>query len=178
MAVHASLISTPFNTLRRLATGLILASALVACEQSPPTESSLLLSDARITLPPPGAPMAAGYFRLHNGGKEALVLRGVSSPAFGSVQMHETQTVDGMSRMREVTEFDLPAGADLVFEPGGAHLMLEDPGQPLVSGQAIPLDFKLVNPSGESVTLSGRFDLVGSPAAEATADDPHAGHHH
>ena len=40
--------------------------------------------------------------------------------------MHETRTVEGMSRMRPLERLAVAAGETVKLEPGGKHLMLFD----------------------------------------------------
>jgi periplasmic copper chaperone A len=44
--------------------------------------------------------MTAGYLRIYNPGPEPLVIVGAESPLFGSIEMHGTEMVDGVARMR------------------------------------------------------------------------------
>ncbi len=100
--------------------------------------------DGWIRLPANAAmPMAAGFGRFSNGCGGALEVRAVSSAAFGDVSLHETTQVGGVSRMREVEALPLPAGGDVVLQPGGLHLMLMQPAQPLHEGERLPLVFGL-----------------------------------
>ncbi|MBN4836565.1 copper chaperone PCu(A)C, partial [Enterobacter hormaechei] len=56
---------------------------------------------------PAAMPMNAGYLRLRNPCAAPLAIVAASSPAYGEVSIHETRTVDGVSRMREVAELPL-----------------------------------------------------------------------
>jgi len=130
------------------------------------------VSNARVLLPPPGAPMAAAYFDVLNPGTTAIELRAVSSPFFSSVEMHETREEDGMSRMRELGKVEIPAGGNASFEPGGKHLMLMgaqlDAGKPM---QEIPMRLEFVAADGTSHVVEALF-------AVQTATDGAAQSHH
>lgn len=152
--------STP-TMLLRLALGCLIAGLLSACGSPAEHEDSLHLSEARIVLGPSGAPMAAGYFNLHNAGDEHLRLHGVTSADFASVDMHETRTVDGISRMRPLRELALPPDATIRFEPGGAHLMLTGATTDISKQRAVLVELQLVNASGEQQTLQASFALGG-----------------
>ena len=70
-------------------------------------------------------------------------LLGASSPIAGRVELHEMQTEGDVKRMRELTGgLALPAGQAVAMAPGGYHLMLMDLKQPLVAGQAIPVQLR------------------------------------
>lgn len=66
-------------------------------------------------------------------------LVGVSSPAAGTVEVHEMKMENDMMRMRQLPALDLPAGQTVKLAPGGYHLMLLDLKQPLKDGDKIPL---------------------------------------
>ena len=122
--------------------------------------------------------MAAGYFQLQNTGERRLNLVGASSPAFGSVDMHETQTVDGLSRMRPLREMALSPGTTLKFEPGGAHLMLSGATTDLAGQKEVAVELRLVDESGKKETLTAGFKLEPGAGTSTTSDDDHSGHHH
>jgi periplasmic copper chaperone A len=97
-----------------------------------------------VRLPPnPAMPMAAGFGRLHNPCRQALAVAAARSPAFAEVSLHQTTQVDGVSRMRQIERLPLAAGADAVLQPGGLHLMLMQPAQPLREGASVPISFVL-----------------------------------
>ncbi|MGK2925662.1 MAG: copper chaperone PCu(A)C [Lysobacterales bacterium] len=88
---------------------------------------------------PPGMHMTAGFGTISNPGNEAIELTAFSSPQFADVSLHRSETVDGVSRMREVPALRVEAGASVELKPGGYHLMLMKPAAPLQAGQAVNL---------------------------------------
>ena len=78
-------------------------------------------------LPAMGQSVAAAYLSVSNLSDQLLLLAGVESD-FARVELHETIAADdGVMSMRERTEgFEIEAGATLVMEPGGVHVMLFD----------------------------------------------------
>ena len=91
----------------------------------------LAISDIVINKPVPGRQMGAGYFRLTNNTAQSVVISHVTSPQFGSVEMHESIIEDGIARMVELDELELPPRSTVDFFPGGKHLMLLQPGDDL-----------------------------------------------
>jgi copper(I)-binding protein len=137
------------------------------------TEATLpQVSNARVLLPPPGAPMAAAYFDVLNPGATAIELRAVTSPFFSSIEMHETREEDGMSRMRQIEQVAIPAGSSASFEPGGKHLMLMgarlDADKPV---QEIPMRLEFIAADGSKRVVEAGF-------AVQTATDGAAQSHH
>ena len=109
---------------------------LFAC--TPETRAPVVLEDVVITEPRPGANMSAGYFTISNNRGEPLAITRVESPQFGKIEIHETTTIDGVSRMRPIPALEVPAGGSIVLERGGKHLMLMQPAADL---ERISLDF-------------------------------------
>ena len=98
----------------------------------------LVATDVRLTAPMPGMTMSAGYLTLTNNTAETITISHVTSPEFGNVELHETIIEDGIARMAELDHLDIAAGASVVLEPGGKHLMLM---QPVGDLQQVTLDF-------------------------------------
>jgi copper(I)-binding protein len=103
-------------------------------------EAGLEFDGAWIRDMPPGMKMTAGFGQLRNSGTETIELVTFSSPEFGSVSLHRTVMVDGMSRMREVPSLSIAAGETIELAPGGFHLMLMTPAGPASPDQTISVD--------------------------------------
>lgn len=101
--------------------------------------------DGWLRSPPVPMPMMAGFARIENGCAVAAVVTGARSDAFASVELHETQLVDGVSRMRAVPLLPVPAHGDAVLRPGGLHLMLMRPVAPLAAGDSARVEFTLAD---------------------------------
>ena len=88
----------------------------------------LVANDVVVTRPMPGMKMSAAYLTLTNNTDTALRVTQVSSPQFGSVELHESTVEDGVARMRELPELVIPPRGAVALERGGKHLMLMSPG--------------------------------------------------
>jgi copper(I)-binding protein len=88
---------------------------------------------------PPAAKVAAGYLTIRNSGKQPDRILGASTPAAERVELHIQIREGDVLKMREVRNFEIPAGGRLTLRPGGSHLMLVGLKRPLVKGQTIPL---------------------------------------
>lgn len=108
----------------------LLLSIVAGCSSN---DAPLVATDVVVNALPPGMKMTAGYLTLHNNTSEAITITGVSSPQFGAVEMHETVTRDGISRMAALGQVTIPAGGSVSFEPGAKHLMLMQPAGEFVS---------------------------------------------
>ena len=101
---------------------LLISFALLAACGSP--QPPLVATDVEVTPPMPGRQMSAGYLMLTNNTDEAIVIDAVTSPHFGSIELHETTIENGISRMRQIEELVIPPHGSVTLERGGKHLML------------------------------------------------------
>lgn len=108
-------------------------AAATADEETVTMADGVELHDAWVKSAESG--MSAAFGTVHNHGDVDAEIVAVSSAASTAMQLHETVTDSaGTSMMQEVTRFALPAGGELVLEPGGDHFMLMDLVEPLLAG--------------------------------------------
>lgn len=127
------------NLLRSCVFVLCLTFVLPACAR----ECAPQVRDGWIRLTPVKMPMMAGFGRIENHCPKPVTITGVSSPAFGDVSLHETRIVNGVSRMRELTELRIAPDGAAVLKPGGMHLMLMQPTASLKEGSRVVVEFAL-----------------------------------
>jgi copper(I)-binding protein len=113
------------------------------------------LREGWLRLPPAPMPMLAGYARIDNDCASAATVVAAESPVFGSVELHESRLVDGVSRMRAVPELRIPPRGRAQLQPGGLHLMLMQPAQPLQAGDSVEVAFTLA----DGRTVRGSFEV-------------------
>ena len=111
-------------------------------------------------------PTGVGFLTLVNSGAKPDALLSVETSAARQVQIHQSSVSGGMASMRMVTRVPLPAGGEVIFAPGGYHLMFLG----LTKGQKVGdnLSATLVFASGERI--KARFVVAISapkPAAGA-----------
>lgn len=111
--------------------------------------------DGWVRMPPNRMPMMAGFGRIVNRCPTPATIVSARSPSFGSVELHETRVVDGISRMRPVPQLRLAPDGAAVLKPGGMHLMLMRPGATLKPGSRIVVEFELAGGG----TLLGEFEV-------------------
>lgn len=139
-------------------------AALAACDRAP-AEPQVTVEEAVVTLPVlPGRPGAA-YFVLRTNNDPTRLAR-ISSPQIGRIDLHETVTENGLSRMVPLRNSTFSPDEPLAFQAGGRHAMLFD-----------------IDPSvrvGGTVTLSFAFEPAPPVTVEAAVRGPggggHAGH--
>ncbi len=142
---------------------LLLAAAL-------PAAAELVASGAWVRQAPSPALPLAGYVALGNAGLQPLRVTGARSPQFGRIEWHTSVVEDGVARMRALEPPSIEPGQVLQLAPGGHHLMLFEPAQPLAAGDVVELLFELDD--GTTVTVPAEVRR-GAPG-----DDAHQHHHH
>lgn len=137
----------------------IAAIALVLAAATPghAADDGLTLSDGWMRIIVPSRP-AAGYFTLRNDADRARVLSGASSPACGSIMLHQSKTEDGVEKMTMVKDAAVPAHGSLKFAPHGYHLMCMSPSPELKPGQQVPVTLQFE----DGATLAGEFTVHGA----------------
>jgi len=136
--------------------GAVFAQSLVmALSALPAFAGELAITDAWSRTTPPGVSVGVAYFTLRNDtGKSDRLLK-ISSPIASKVQVHRTEILDGIARMREVAVLHVDAGQTLEFAPNGMHLMLMGLKQPLVEGKTFEIEllFEVAGPRKVEVTV-------------------------
>ncbi len=100
------------------------------------------INQSYINKPFVGAKSAAGYMIITNHDDKALNLLQVST-ALGRAMLHETTTTDsGVVKMEHLVKVHIPAGDELIMQPGSIHIMIMGLSRALVVGEKIPATLK------------------------------------
>lgn len=141
---------------------LAAAVALTACSNPPAPASkaancaaadggTVKIEDAWVRVQGDAAGMSAAYFTLCNAGSSPVTIEGLSTPAAGIVELHETtRDANGVVSMAPTGPITLVPGEMLAFEPGGKHAMLMSLAAPIADGASIALTLELGD--GKTVT--------------------------
>jgi len=137
----------------KMAKAVVLAIAMLAA--APALADKLAVTDAWARTTPPGVQMGAVYFRLHNASGKSDRLLKLKTSVAAAAEVHRTEIVEGMARMREVSVLHLAPGETLEFAPGGLHVMLMGLKGPLREGQTFELEllFEVAGPAKVRVTV-------------------------
>ncbi|HWW32052.1 MAG TPA: copper chaperone PCu(A)C [Steroidobacteraceae bacterium] len=130
------------NFLSVLGAALAALAALTLHAQPAAPASALSAAGAWVRAIP-GAPVAAAYMTLHNGGQQPVRVIGVRSALAGHAMIHETRLENGVSTMRPHEPLEIPPGASVELKPGGLHVMLHDLAHPLAVDEQVPLELLL-----------------------------------
>lgn len=156
----------------------ILLACCLATLALPAFACELKLDGAWIKTAPPGAGTLAGYGTITNPGKTDAVLTGLSSPAFGRVELHEVSSVDGVMQMRPRSSVKLAPGASLALASGGSHLMLMQPTVALADGDTVALTMTLACDTEIETLVPVRRTAPDGAAPNAGDDHAHHDHSH
>lgn len=122
--------------LRSLVSAAVSAALLVACSGGgePAIE---VVDDVLVAAPVAGSSQVALTLANRGDGDDQLVA--VSTEAALDVEIHRTTIADGTATMETLEGLPIPAGDQLVFRPGEAHLMLVVPDETVREGGTVEL---------------------------------------
>jgi copper(I)-binding protein len=135
------------------------------------------IGDITITTPwtratPKSAPVAGGFLKITNNGKESDWLTGGHFTGAGHVEVHEMAIADGVMRMRQLSNgLEIKPGQTIELKPGGFHLMFMEMKQPVVEGK--PVRGALTFRRAGTVEVDFAVAPIGGPAPSNQG-----GHHH
>lgn len=124
--------------------------------------TSLEFRAAWIRAAPPSSPVMAGYVTLVNPSRRQLTILRAESPAFGTVEMHEMRTVDGVMRMRPLAQLRIDPETRVALAPGATHLMLMRPVRQLQVGEHAEITFVLDDGTHRTIDFEVRPASAGA----------------
>ena len=139
------------------------------------TAGALQIGNPWALPPPPGAPSMAGYLAITNTGDTDDRLLGATAAFADRVEIHETRVDGDVARMRKLDDGVLVrAGATVLLEPNGAHLMLIDP-EPVSKGEqrTLTLEFERQGPVDVQLMVARPDEVSGAPAKDHDDAMPH-----
>ena len=115
-------------------------------------DGDIQIQDPWVQAAPPSAKVLAAYLEIKNNGKKQQALTGISSPAFGQIEIHRSVIHGNMAHMEHLKELAIPPNASVAMQPGGLHLMLMDAKKPLNAGDQVPMT--LIFGNGEKIAVT------------------------
>lgn len=107
--------------------------------------------DGYVRLLPPGSPNTAAFMVLKNDADQPVKLLTVASPEAGRAELHTHLHENGVMKMRQVGNVEIPAKGEVAFQPGGLHIMLFEVGE---LSQDKPFPLTLTLDDGQRLELS------------------------
>jgi len=151
-----------------LGLGALIASLLLAASAATAHSyqlGSLHIGHPWIQAPPPGAPTAAGYLSITNGGRTPDRLLGGDTPLFARLEVHRMTMAGGIMRMRPAVDgLEIAPGQTVTLAPGGGyHLMLTGPKRALAPGDHVPATLRFARAG----TIRVDFHVQAGPGGDA-----------
>ncbi len=136
------------------------AAGLAVLIASPALAGDILAMHAFSRATAPKAPNGAAFMVLMNQGNEDLAVVAASSDVAERVELHTHLKEDGVMKMRQVPQIDVPAGGEVVLQPGSYHVMFLGLHAPLKQGESFEVRLELQN--GETVTVDVPIQSAGA----------------
>ncbi|WP_269499748.1 copper chaperone PCu(A)C [Castellaniella sp. S9] len=132
--------------------------------------STITVHDAWVRATPPGIQVGGGYVTVTNTGKQADRLVGASSPLAEKAEIHVSETIDSMARMRWLKDgVEIPAGKEVMLAPGGIHLMFMGLKQAIIKGEEVPVTLQFEQAGEIDVLLrAAKIGSLKAPAEDVT----------
>ncbi|WP_033018170.1 copper chaperone PCu(A)C [Pseudoalteromonas sp. BSi20652] len=122
----------------------------------------------------PASTSTVGYLTLINHGGAAATLTKATIDGLGRVEIHEHSHVDGMMKMQQVESVEIKAHESVSFQPGGYHLMVFEPQEPLKVGQERKLT--LYFSDGNRLFTNAQVVSLEAQAKQSKPSTQHAHH--
>ena len=110
---------------------------------------------------PPVVKVMAGYMRINNLSDKDIKIKSAQSPLFNKVEIHLTETKNGMMRMIKQQNLNIKAKSFVELKPGGLHMMLMGKQKPITKGSIIPVTLSFDN--GEVIDISLKVKTKNTP---------------
>lgn len=141
-----------------LAVGAVLLAG--ACSSSSTSSGSgrgVQVTDAWARSTASLAKEGAVYLTLESAADDALTGVSVDASVARQASMHESMMTDGgMMSMEPLEQVELPAGQQVVFEPGKKHIMLDELAKPLETGATFTLHLTFDTAAAVDATVTVR----------------------
>lgn len=125
-------------------------------------KSEVITENVVVRKPPAGARVTGVFMTLKNNTGMDIALVGAQSNIANVTEVHESYNDNGIARMRRLEQIPIPAGGELVMQPGGFHIMLIELKRELLENEEIPLELSF---SGyRTITVPAKVKTMGGMA--------------
>lgn len=138
---------------------LVAAGLSLPAHATKPSFPIYQISDLRLAAAVSADRPTAIFFTIKNTGPIPGSLISVDTPLCGRTELHDHMHENGVMKMRQVPQVDIPAGESVTFKPMGLHVMCFDPVLPHTPGTDFDMTFHfsdggLAHASGRVVPLA------------------------
>jgi copper(I)-binding protein len=136
--------------------------------------AQLALTNAQVRVFLPASTSSVGYFSVINHSDVAATLVKASVDGLGRVEIHEHRHENGMMKMQKVDSLTIAPFQQIDFQPGGYHLMVFEPQEPLKVGQErkLTLYFK----DGNRIFTNAQVVSLEEQVKQSAPAKPHSHH--
>jgi periplasmic copper chaperone A len=136
--------------------------------------AELKVTNAQVREFLPASASSVGYLTIVNHSSTAATLTKATLDGLGRVEIHQHAHVNGMMKMQQVESVTIKAHESVTFQPGGYHLMVFEPQEPLKLGQERKLT--LYFNDGNRVFTNAQVVSLEAQAEQAKPSTQHAHH--
>jgi len=137
-----------------LCSSLLLLTHFSAHAQS--ASEAIEVEDAYVRIAPPNAAATAAFMALENKSNEDHALVSAKTNINRTTELHTHTNDNGVMRMRQVSQIDLPAGQEVNLQPGGYHIMLIGLNTAIQEDQPIEIGLTFEDGSTKTITAKSR----------------------
>ncbi|MGB1111412.1 MAG: copper chaperone PCu(A)C [Gammaproteobacteria bacterium] len=136
-------------------TSMVLISLSAMAER--PAAHMIVVTDPYSRAMPPSIPNSGAFFGLNNFDDKDHALVKAESLIAERVELHTHIMDNGVARMREVKEINIPAGGSAALAPGGYHVMLIGLKRPMDMGTKLLLTLTFDDGSQQTIVAPARM---------------------
>ncbi|CAJ1778394.1 copper chaperone PCu(A)C [Aeromonas veronii] len=125
--------------------------SLLVLGMTAPALAKVEAVDGYVRLLPPGSPNTAAFMVLKNDADQPVKLVVAASAAAGRAELHTHLHENGVMKMRQVENIEIPAKGEAVLKPGSLHIMLFEVG---TLSEQTPFPLTLTMDDGQKLDLS------------------------
>ncbi len=125
--------------------------SLLVLGMTAPALAKVEAVDGYVRLLPPGTPNTAAFMVLKNDADQPVKLVVAASAAAGRAELHTHLHENGVMKMRQVENIEIPAKGEAVLKPGSLHIMLFEVG---TLSEQTPFPLTLTMDDGQKLDLS------------------------
>jgi hypothetical protein len=150
------------------AVGAALLSGAAATAE-PHATQGISVRDGEIRSAPAGAPSSAAYMVIYNAGARDDRLMSVACPCAAKAEVHLSHMVKGVMHMDPTGPVTVPAHGQVVFNPGGLHVMLTGLKGPLADGQRQTVTLRFAHGGQMAVPFTVRSRILSNDMGAVNA---------
>lgn len=116
------------------------------------------VENSYVRLLPPTSPTTAAFMTITNNSNKLIKLIKAESDCCNLIELHTHLNENGMMRMRQVKNIEIPAKGKATLKPGGLHIMLIGLKNPLKKDDQVSL--KLYFDNKETLEIKAKAKKV------------------